>query len=202
MQITDLAVPDAFVVTAESVVDDRGSFVEWYRADILAERTGYPLKLRQANRSVSHKDVVRGVHFAETPPGQVKYVTVTNGVMLDFIIDLRVGSPAFGSWDMVELSGERPRSVFLAAGLGHCIVALTEGAVVSYLVSEHYDPERERGIDPFDPEIGLEFPAGLVPIVSAKDRNAMSLSEAGAHGLLPDWEECTKFYEFLRQENG
>jgi dTDP-4-dehydrorhamnose 3,5-epimerase len=201
VQIRELSVPDAFEITPIVRSDDRGVFLEWYRFDKLAEVTGHPITLRQANTSVSKKGVVRGIHFADVPLGQAKYVTVTHGAVLDYVVDIRVGSPTFGQWDSVLLDDVDRRAIYLSEGLGHAFVALTDGAVVSYLVTDTYNPTAEHGIDPLDPQIGLVFPpeAGE-PLLSPKDTDAPTLAEAAEQGLLPDYEAVRAFYATLNEE--
>jgi dTDP-4-dehydrorhamnose 3,5-epimerase len=198
VKIRELSVPDSFEITPVQREDDRGIFLEWYRFDALQEAVGHPLALRQGNTSVSKRGVVRGIHFADIPIGQAKYVTAVHGAVLDFVIDLRVGSPAFGRWDSVLLDTTDRRAAYLAEGLGHAFVALTEDAVLSYLVSDTYNPEREHAISPLDSQIDLVFPesAGEL-LLSPKDVEAPSLAEAAAIGLLPNWEESRRFYESL-----
>jgi dTDP-4-dehydrorhamnose 3,5-epimerase len=200
VQIRELSVPDAYEITPILRKDDRGVFFESYRFDRLAEMFGHSLTLRQANTSVSKKGVVRGIHYADVPLGQAKYVTCTHGAVLDFIVDLRVGSPTFGQWDSVQLDDVNFKSVYLSEGLGHAFIALTEGAVVSYLVSDIYQPEREHGIDPLDTSIGLVFPTEAgEPLLSPKDVEAPSLEEAAAAGLLPEAAAVRAFLRSLDQ---
>lgn len=198
MDIRELDIRGAFEITPVLRGDDRGVFLEWYRFDLLGEAVGHPLDLRQANTSVSRRGVVRGIHFADVPPGQAKYVTATRGAVLDFAVDIRVGSPTFGAWDSVLLDDIDRRAIYLGEGLGHAFVALTEDATVSYLVSDTYNPAAEHGIDPLDPEIGLVFPreAGEL-LLSPKDTEAPSLAEARDAGLLPTWEEVSAHYSTL-----
>lgn len=198
MQIRELSIPDAYEVTPVVRGDERGVFLEWYRHDLLEQTIGHSLELRQANTSVSKRGVVRGIHFADIPRGQAKYVTVTHGAALDYVIDIRVGSPTFGQWDSVLLDDIDHRAVYLAEGLGHAFVALTEDAALSYLVSDTYNPEREHAISPLDPQIDLVFPesAGEL-LLSPKDIEAPSLAEVAASGLLPGWAESRRFYESL-----
>jgi dTDP-4-dehydrorhamnose 3,5-epimerase len=177
--------------------DDRGVFLEWYRFDRLQETVGHALDLRQANLSVSRAGVVRGIHFASVPRGQAKYVTALSGSVLDFVIDIRVGSPTFGQWDSVLLDDVERKSVYLAEGLGHAFVALTDEATVTYLVSDIFTPEREHGVDPLDADVGLAFPESLDLALSPKDAEAPSLAAAAASGLLPSWEECLAWYRTL-----
>ncbi|GMA94276.1 hypothetical protein GCM10025881_11000 [Pseudolysinimonas kribbensis] len=91
---------------------------------------------------------MRGIHFADVPRGQAKYVTATRGAVLDYAIDIRVGSPTFGRWDSVLLDDVDRRAIYVAEGLGHCFVALTDDATVSYLVSDTYSPTAEHGVNP------------------------------------------------------
>lgn len=200
MQIRELSVPDSFEITPTIRNDDRGSFLEWYRFDFLADVVGHALDLRQANTSVSRRGVVRGVHFADVPPGQAKYVTVSHGAVIDYVVDVRVGSPTFGHWDSVALDSETRKAVYLGEGLGHAFVALTNDATVSYLVSDVYRPEAEHGINPRDPDIGLNFPldAGDL-ILSSKDEAAPTLDEARRYGRLPQWPTVVAHTASLNQ---
>lgn len=190
VQIRELSIPDAFEITPVLRSDDRGIFLEWYRFDLLSEAVGHPLDLRQANTSVSKRGTVRGIHFADIPPGQAKYVTAFHGAVLDYVIDIRVGSPTFGQWDSVVLDDVDRKAIYISEGLGHAFVALTDGATVSYLVSDTYNSSREHGISPLDPRIGLAFPveAGQL-LLSPKDTDAPSLEEALAQGLLPEFAQ-------------
>ena len=198
MQIRELSVPDSYEITPVQRGDDRGVFLEWYRHDLMEEAVGHSLDLRQANTSVSKKGVVRGIHFADIPPGQAKYVTTTQGAVLDYVIDIRVGSPTFGQWDSVLLDDVDRRAIYLGEGLGHAFVALTDDATVSYLVSDTFKAIREHGINPLDLEIGLAFPedAGEL-LLSPNDVEAPSLADAAAQGLLPSWDEARAFYDSL-----
>jgi dTDP-4-dehydrorhamnose 3,5-epimerase len=201
VQIRELSIPDSYEITPKQFGDDRGVFLEWYRFDKLAEEIGHSIDLAQANTSVSKKGVVRGIHFADIPPSQAKYVTATHGAVLDYVIDIRVGSPTFGKWDSVLLDDVDRRGIYLAEGLGHAFVALTDDATVSYLVTSTFAAEREHGINPLDPEIALEFPeaAGNL-LLSPKDTDAPGLAEAAASGLLPSWDEARAFYASLNEQ--
>jgi dTDP-4-dehydrorhamnose 3,5-epimerase len=198
VQIRELSIPDSYEITPILRGDDRGVFLEWYRFDLLEQTIGHPLTLRQANTSVSRRGVVRGVHFADLPPGQAKYVTATRGAVLDYVVDIRVGSPTFGQWDSVRLDDVDRRAIYLGEGLGHAFVALTDDATVSYLVTDTFNAQREHGINPLDPDIALVFPeeAGEL-VLSPKDTDAPSLSEAASSGLLPTWTDTRAHYASL-----
>ena len=200
MRIRELSVPDAYEITPVQRSDDRGVFLEWYRFDLMEEVVGHPLTLRQANTSVSKRGVVRGIHFADIPPGQGKWVTVTSGAVLDYVVDIRVGSPRFGSWDSVLLDTEDRKAIYIGEGLGHCFVSLEDESTVSYLVTDTYNASREHGINPMDPEIQLVFPARAgLPLLSPKDMEAPSLAEAAAWGILPTFEGASDWYKSLDQ---
>lgn len=190
MQTRALAVTGGWEFTPALHGDPRGLFLEWFRADDLAEAVGHPLGLAQANLSVSARGVLRGVHFAAVPPGQAKYVTCVAGAVLDVVVDVRTGSPTFGKWDAVRLDTESRRAVYLAEGLGHAFLSLQDGSTVTYLCSTGYAPGREFAVNPLDPDLGLPWPAELEPVLSAKDAAAPGLQQARAEGLLPDYDAC------------
>ncbi len=201
MQIRELSIPDAYEITPVQHADDRGMFFEFYRFDRLEEVVGHPLDIKQGNTSVSRRGSVRGIHFADIPPSQAKYVMAPRGAVLDFVIDIRVGSPTFGQWDSVLLDDTDRRAIYVAEGLGHCFVALTDHATVSYLVTDVYNPTREHGIDPLDPEVALEFPVPAAELLlSPKDTDAPGLFEAREQGLLPTWDAARTFYASLNQK--
>lgn len=152
--------------------------------------TAWNLEVAQANCSVSRRGVIRGIHFADVPPGQAKYVTCAAGAILDVVVDLRVGSPTFGRWTAVQLDDQARLALYIAEGLGHAFVALSDQATVLYLCSTPYAPTREHGVHPLDPAIGIAWPEEAEVILSDKDASAPSLTEAQAAGLLPDLADC------------
>ena len=173
-----LSIEGAWVATPDVHHDSRGSFLELFHADRMEKILGYWPRTAQANCSVSARSVIRGIHFAEVPPGQAKYVSCVSGAILDVLVDIRLGSPTFGAWDSVRLDEENRHSVYIAPGLGHAFCALSESATVVYLCSEPYLPDREHGIDPLDPDLGIEWPTDPRPVLSPKDAAAPSLAQA------------------------
>ena len=153
---------------------------------MFSDAVGHRLDLVQANASVSAKGVLRGIHFADVPPGQAKYVTCVKGSVLDVIVDIRVGSPTFGQWTSVRLDDRDRRAVYLSEGLGHGFCSLEDGSTVVYLCSEALQPVgRARGAST-GPAIGIEWLLdGVEPGLSAKDAAAPTLAEAADAGLLP-----------------
>ncbi|KGN42368.1 dTDP-4-dehydrorhamnose 3,5-epimerase family protein [Knoellia aerolata] len=187
MQIEPLAVEGAYVVTPRQIADDRGRFLESFRSDLLVERLGHRPDIVQTNVSVSSKGTVRGIHFADIPPGQGKYVTALTGSLVDYVVDVRVGSPTFGQWDSVLLDTVDRRAVWIGEGLGHAFHALEDDTTAMYLVTATWNPTGEHGIHPLDPAVGLDLPADLAVTLSAKDEAAPSLAEAERMGLLPTY---------------
>ena len=172
MDIRAMKIEGAFEVTPRQFPDERGVFLESFRGDRLAEALGHRLDVVQTNVSLSSRGTVRGVHFADLPPSQAKYVTALSGSFVDFVIDIRVGSATFGQWDSVLLDTVDRRAVYLAEGLGHAICSLQDDSTVTYLCSATYDPGREHAINVLDPELGLALPEAIVPVLSAKDAAA------------------------------
>lgn len=198
MKVRPLAIPHAFEFTPTIQRDDRGVFLESYRFEAVEEAVGHRLDLRQANVSVSSTGVARGIHYAQVPPSQAKYVSVSRGAVIDFIVDLRVGSPAFGAWEAVRLDDVDRRAVYIAEGLGHAVMALTDDATLTYLCSTVFTPDRELTIALTDPDIGLEFPLKVREgLVSPKDIAAPSLESAKDGGVLPHWDDCVALYNEL-----
>ncbi len=204
MQFRELDVPGAWEITPKQFPDPRGVFLEWFKDPAFVDAVGHRLDLQQANCSVSAAGVLRGIHFADVPPGQAKYVTCVKGAVLDVAVDIRVGSPTFGRWDAVLLDDVDRRAIYLSEGLGHAFLSLEDDSTVVYLCSTGYAPGREHGIHPLDPEIGIEWPtvdrAGrpLVPQLSEKDEQAPGLSAAREAGLLPDAAAVAARLEELR----
>lgn len=206
MQWRELSISGAWVTTPRQFEDPRGVFLELFKLTELRDAVGRALHVQQTNLSTSAAGVVRGVHFADTPPGQAKYVTCVRGAVLDVVVDVRVGSPTFGAWDAVILDDVERRAVFLSEGLGHAFCSLEDGSTVVYLCSTPYAPEREHGINPLDPEIGIEWPAAardgspLQLRLSEKDAAAATLAEARALGILPTAESVRRHLDSLVRE--
>jgi dTDP-4-dehydrorhamnose 3,5-epimerase len=192
MKIRPLGIDGAWEITPQQHADRRGRFLEWYRHDLLAEAVGHPLRLAQANLSVSVRGVVRGIHYADVPPGQAKYITCVQGAVLDVVVDLRRGSPGFGRWEAVRLDDADRRAVYLAEGLGHGVCALTGRATIAYLCSTGYQPAAEHTVHPLDPDLAIDWPVPE-PLLSQRDAAAPALRDAP----LPDHRACLARYRAL-----
>ncbi len=198
MKAHELSIYGAWVFEPAVFPDTRGLFAAPYQQAAFREALGFDLVVAQTNHSVSARGVIRGVHFADTPPGQAKYVYCPRGALLDVVVDVRVGSPTFGAYEAVELDGRSCRGVYLAEGLGHAFVALEDDTVMAYLCSTPYDPGAEHGVSPLDPALGLPWSANLEPLLSDKDAAAPTLEGAARAGLLPRYTDCRDWYSRLR----
>jgi dTDP-4-dehydrorhamnose 3,5-epimerase len=152
--------------------DERGFFLETFRASVLAE-LGIEDEWVQDNQSRSGRGIVRGMHFQ---PGMAKLVRVTRGAIVDVLVDIRRGSPAFGQWEAFTLDDENLRQLYCPDGFAHGFCVTSEVADVIYKCSAYYDASAERGFAYDDPEVGIEWPEiELIP--SDRDANAPLLKD-------------------------
>ncbi|MEZ7898119.1 MAG: dTDP-4-dehydrorhamnose 3,5-epimerase family protein [Flaviflexus sp.] len=191
MEIQPLKISGAWRIVPQQFADNRGTFLETFQQPKFQEATGRSLEVAQVNTSISSAGTIRGIHFADVPPSQAKYVFCPKGAILDIVIDIRTGSPTFGQWDSVLLDDVDRNAIFISEGLGHAFMSLEDGSVATYLCSTTYSPTREHGINPLCKTIGIEWPTEdrhgnpISPILSDKDREAPGLNAAAEAGLLP-----------------
>lgn len=186
--ITELKVRDSYRIDAEKVGDRRGFFFEAWRHSELSEATGIKFEVAQVNCSVSVRDTLRGIHGTQTPPGQAKLVTCVRGAAIDVVVDLRVGSPTFGEYDMTVLEAGSGVSVFMPDGMGHAFLTLADDTALLYSCDAEYVPGTMIDLDALDPELGIPWQPQRPVIRSDKDANAPTLAQALARGLLPTYE--------------
>jgi dTDP-4-dehydrorhamnose 3,5-epimerase len=153
--------------------DARGFFVESFRENLLPE-LGVVDHFVQDNHSRSARGIVRGMHFQ---PGQAKLVRCVRGAIIDVLVDIRRGSPQFGQWEAYRLDDAEHHQIYCPDGFAHGFCVLSEVADVTYKTSAYYDPERESGFAFDDPEVAIEWPAGIELVVSARDRSAPTLAQ-------------------------
>jgi dTDP-4-dehydrorhamnose 3,5-epimerase len=202
MGVRELDIPGAWEITPAVHGDSRGLFFEWLTDRGFTAFAGHHLDVRQANCSVSSAGVLRGLHFAQLPPSQAKYVTCVHGSVFDVVVDIRVGSPTFGRWDSVLLDAKDHRTIYISEGLGHGFLALQDNSTVMYLCSAEYNPQREHTIRATDPTLAIDWPlvGGGAPCLSDRDAAAPSLDEVRASGLLPTWEQTQRFIAGMRSK--
>jgi len=176
MKVTPLGIEGAWILESPLFPDDRGVFREWFKSDALQENGLPAFEVRQANTSISAKDVVRGIHFSSERNGQAKIVTCTFGSILDVIVDLRPTSHSFGTYKQIELSAIEGKSIFISKGLGHAFQALDENATITYLLDKEHNPDEEFEITPLDPQLDISWQKSNL-VLSTKDRHAKTLAE-------------------------
>jgi dTDP-4-dehydrorhamnose 3,5-epimerase len=185
MKFNPTGIDGSWVVNLPRFEDDRGWFQEWFKFSRFASETGIDFLPVQANISQSLAGTIRGVHYSLADEGQGKLITVMYGAIDDYVIDLRRDSPTFGRWCRVRLTDSNATSVLLHPHVGHAFQAISEVAVVSYLVTREFDPVNERAINPFCPDLAVDWSVELRPLVSEKDSLAPGTREAIQKNLLP-----------------
>ncbi len=196
MKAQPLKISGSWKIEFQKFDDNRGFFYESFKEEDFKKLIGRNLNIKQTNTSSSSKGSVRGIHYALLPPSQAKLVQCQRGSINDYVIDIRVGSPTFGQFEEIELNENSASAVFIEEGLAHAFVALENQTVVTYFVTEKYNPEREKGINPFDKTLNVKWP-DLELILSDKDKQAISLEESKSQGLLPSFDECKKFIKSI-----
>ncbi len=172
-------IPDVVIIEPKVHGDDRGYFVETFRADKLEEFLGYKINFCQDNESKSSRGVLRGLHYQLHPMAQTKLVRVIQGSVLDVAVDIREGSPTFGKHVAVELTSENKRQLLVPRGFAHGFVVLEDDTIFAYKVDNYYSPENDRGIA-FDDKalnIGWTVPHDELNL-SPKDKIQPKLAEA------------------------
>lgn len=183
MKIIETAIHGSYVIESESFVDERGDLREWFREEELI-KYGLELNPTQANISKSKRGVIRGIHYSVNSKDQNKYVTCLNGMILDYLIDLRQRSSTFLKKQKIELDYEKKQSIFIPHGVGHAFQSLVDNSIVLYALSSTFSPDKEHSINPLDPELAFEWPISDV-ILSKKDVESRNFAEMLKLGLLP-----------------
>ncbi len=185
MKVLETALPGVLIIEPKVHGDPRGFFLESYHAQRYAE-AGLPDTFVQDNHSRSGRGVLRGLHYQLRNP-QGKLVRVTQGEVFDVAVDIRAGSPHFGKWVGVNLSGENHRQFYVPPGFAHGFCVVSETADFLYKCTSYYDPASEHGVRWNDPAIGIQWP-DLEYRLSEKDQNNRLLHELGS--LLPSYGEA------------
>jgi dTDP-4-dehydrorhamnose 3,5-epimerase len=197
MKAYPLSISGSWKIEFQKFDDSRGFFYESFNEEDFKNQIGRNLNIKQTNTSSSSKGSVRGIHYALVPPSQAKLVQCQRGSIKDYVIDIRIGSPTFGKFEEIELNeSSAAAAIFIEEGLAHAFVALESQTVVTYYVTERYNPEREKGINPFDKTLNVKWPE-IDLVLSEKDKQAISLEEAKSQGLLPTFDECKAFIKSL-----
>ena len=172
MKFTKLEIPDVILIEPLVYNDDRGYFTETYKQNKLDEFLGRSLNFCQENETKSSYGVLRGLHYQLNPHAQTKLVRVTQGAVLDVVVDLRKDSSNFGKHLSIELSEDNKRQLLIPDGFAHGFVVLKDNTKFLYRVDNYYNPESERGIAFNDPELGIDWKLNQNDLkLSIKDSN-------------------------------
>ena len=197
MRGLELDIKGCWEIELDHYDDSRGVFFESFKLNSLENIINRKFEVKQSNTSISKMGSIRGIHFAQLPPSQAKYIQCSSGSILDFIIDVRVGSPTFKQHVSVKLDGNSRKAIFIEEGLAHAFISLEDDTRVTYLVNQYFNPTNEKSINPFDEEIAINW--GTSPyILSEKDKGAHSLDEMKNSNHLPVYEDCCKFIENIK----
>lgn len=179
MQFFETKLKGCFVIEPKIIGDERGSFMESFNERTFATGIGESVHFVQDNQSVSSKGVLRGLHYQTGEHAQAKLVRVLKGEVLDVAVDIRPGSPTYGQYESVLLSGDNQKQFYIPRGFAHGFLVLSESAVFFYKCDNFYDKESEGGIIYNAPEIGIDwnFPESGMTI-SEKDQNLPTLANA------------------------
>ncbi len=179
MIFTRTSIPDVIMIDPVVHGDERGYFVETFRLDKFEEFLGFKVAFCQDNESKSSQGVLRGLHYQLSPHAQSKLVRVIEGSVLDVAVDIRKGSPTFGKYVAVELTGENKRQLFVPRGFAHGFVVLSKTATFAYKVDNFYSPECDRGIAFDDAAIGVDWQIDKAKLqLSDKDTKQPLLKDA------------------------
>jgi dTDP-4-dehydrorhamnose 3,5-epimerase len=179
MQFIRTKIEDVVIIEPQIHGDERGYFVETFRQDKLEEFLGHKVNFCQDNESKSSRGVIRGLHYQLSPAAQTKLVRVIQGRVLDVAVDIREGSPTFGQYVAVELSGENKKQLFVPRGFAHGFVVLEDDTIFAYKVDNYYSPENDRGVAFNDLDIGIDWMIESEELnLSVKDTKQPKLSEA------------------------
>jgi len=184
MKVTPTAIPDVLIIEPRVFGDARGFFFESFNQKAFNEATGTNHQFVQDNHSRSGKGVLRGLHYQTQQP-QGKLVRVALGSVFDVAVDIRKSSPTFGRWVGVELSEENRKQMWVPPGFAHGFLVLSESADFLYKTTDYYAPQHECCIAWNDPEIGIDWPEGIEPQLSAKDQHGLCLQDAEAFASTP-----------------
>lgn len=181
MNVIATELPGVLVLEPKVFGDDRGFFMETYRKDSFASY-GVPEGLVQDNLSFSRRGVLRGLHL-QWPHPQGKLVQVFSGEVFDVAVDVRRGSPTFGRWMGMRLSGQNKRQIWIPPGLAHGFCVTSSEALFAYKCSDYYHPETELSVRWNDSDIGIHWPLDGEPDLSTKDMDAPLLRDIPADRL-------------------
>lgn len=177
MKVAPTAIPEVLILEPQLFTDDRGFFMESFNARAFAKAVGCDVAFVQDNHSRSRRGVLRGLHYQIVQP-QGKLVRAATGRVYDVAVDLRKSSATFGRWAGAELSAENRRQLWIPAGFAHGFIVLSDSADFLYKTTDYYAPQHERTVAWNDPDLAIDWPAEVTPVLSAKDAAGAAFHQA------------------------
>jgi dTDP-4-dehydrorhamnose 3,5-epimerase len=178
MKVTSLAIPDVLLIEPQVFEDNRGFFFETFNHELFNKGVGQKINFLQDNHSMSMKGVLRGLHYQLPPKAQGKLVRVIQGEVFDVVVDIRCSSPTFGKWVGEILSGDNKKQIWIPKGFAHGFVTLSDTSEFLYKTTDFYSPEYEACILWNDKTINIKWPFDFEPVLSKKDIEGKSFTEA------------------------
>ncbi len=178
MNVVETPIPGLLIFEPKVFGDDRGFFMESFNALQFEKATGLKPDFVQDNHSRSKQGILRGLHYQLPPMAQGKLVRVVVGEVFDVAVDIRRSSPTYGRWHGVTLSADNKRQFWIPPGFAHGFLTLSEEAEFLYKTTAYYSPEHDRSIRWDDPDLGIQWPGGLEPLLSQKDQEASAFAVA------------------------
>jgi dTDP-4-dehydrorhamnose 3,5-epimerase len=173
MKLKKTQISDCYLLELDKRADSRGCFVKTY-SEIMWNELNLKIDIKEDFYSISNKNALRGMHFQLPPKSMIKVVQCLKGKILDVILDLRVSSPSFKKVLSFELSEERPELIYVPSGCAHGFLSLEDQSLVSYKVSENFDPNLDSGLrwDSFGFDWGI-----ATPQISERDRGLKPMAD-------------------------
>ncbi|MGW5276733.1 dTDP-4-dehydrorhamnose 3,5-epimerase family protein [Streptomyces sp. NPDC004044] len=194
LEISELALPDVFLVSPRAVEDDVVVRYEAFRQDRVEEAIGRPFTIRYSDLSAARRRVLRGIHGTTGPDSRARLFGCVRGAAVHVVVDLRVGSPDYGRYETAWLDHRSASGVFVSEGFGHAWLALEDDTVVACHSSRPYTADAAYTVSALDPALGLPWGLTEAPVMSDGDLAAPTAAEALAKGLLPAYEDCLALY--------
>lgn len=169
------ALEGCLIIPNDTHYDERGFFKETWNKRVLNQKIGDDICFAQDNISLSHRHVLRGLHF-QNPKPQAKLVYVINGSILDVIVDLRQSSSTFGCWSSIEMTASSNFQLWVPVGFAHGFMALEDNTLIAYKATDFWDRNCEHTLTWNDPELNIEWPSEVDPLISPKDLSGLPLS--------------------------
>lgn len=180
MKVSETPLKDCYLLNVKSFGDERGFFMESFNKSVLEQELGVTIDIKQVNFASSAKNVLRGLHYQDTPYAQTKIVGVTQGAVMDVVVDLRKDSPTYLQHYKIIL--QNPGDLLLVPkGFAHGYLSLKDDTLFYYFVDAYYAPDSEKGVLFNDPELGIDWEFDEEPIVSQKDLNQPTLQNVANH---------------------